>query len=185
MKSMASNLDLCCKATLMMNTLKLNFLQDKISDLRSALFSNESEAVLKLPTTVVSALTVDEAGQVWFCVSKPTQNIQEFDREFPAKLNFFRKGKEFFLHITGKAVIINDPEELNNLVSLDENIRFGAVNNKYILLKMRIQQAEYYERHSHKYGMGWNKFVSKIFHWLFDHKPSMRPAFFLQDSAAA
>jgi general stress protein 26 len=169
----------------MMNNLQLQFLQDKIADIRSALFSNESEAVLKLPTTIVSAITVDDAGQIWFFVSRPQQMIQEFDKEFPAKLRFFKKGKEYFLHITGKAFIINDPEEINHLVSLDESVRDAAINNRYVLVKMRVQKAEYYERHSRRSAAGLTRFISKMFSWLFDQRQGMRPAYFLRDSAAA
>ena len=169
----------------MMNNLQLRFLQNKIDDIKSALFSNESEAVLKLPTTIVSAITVDDAGQIWFFVSRPPQMIQEFDKEFPAKLRFFKKGKEYFLHITGKAFIINDPEEINHLVSLDETVREAAMSNEYVLLKMRVQKAEYYERHSKRSAAGFTSFISKMFSWLFDMKPAMRPSYFSQDSAAA
>jgi general stress protein 26 len=169
----------------MMNNLQLHFLQDKIADIKSALFSNESEAVLKLPTTIVSAITVDDAGQIWFFVNRPQQLIQEFDKEFPAKLRFFRKGKEYFLHITGKAFIINDPEEIYHLVSLDETVRETAMNTQYVLLKMRVQKAEYYERHSRRSAAGFTSFISKMFSWLFDFRPGMRPAHSLHDSAAA
>jgi general stress protein 26 len=169
----------------MMNTLQLKFLQDKIADIGSALFSNESEAVLKLPTTVISALAVDDAGQIWFSVNRPPQMLQEFDREFPAKLRFFKKGKEYFLHISGKAFIICDPEEIQHLVSLSEDIREAAINNKYVLLKMRVQKAEYYERHSRRSAAGFTSLISKMFSWLFDLKTGSRPSLFLHDSAAA
>jgi len=169
----------------MMNTLQLKFLQNKITDIKTALFSNESEAVLKLPTTVVNALDVDEAGQIWFFVNRPQQLLQEFDKEFPAKLNFFQKSKDYFLHITGKAFIINDPEEITHLVCLSEEVRDTAINNRQVLVKMRVQQAEYFQRHSKRTAAGFTSMISKIFSWLFDLKPGMRPAYFLHDSAAA
>ena len=169
----------------MMNTQQLKFLQNKISDIGSALFSNESEAVLKLPTTIINALTVDDAGQIWFAVNRPPQMLQEFDREFPAKLRFFKKGKEYFLHISGKAFIISDPEEIQHLVSLSDDIREAAINNKYVLLKMRVQKAEYFERHSRNSAAGFTSLINKIFSWLFDLKAGSRQSPLLHDSAAA
>src|SRR5690606_41917161 len=83
----------------------LKFLQHKIMELRSALFFSMSDAVLKLPTTIITALKVDELGQVWFFVNKPTQNIQEFDREFPCRAEFFRKGIDGQVKISGRAKI--------------------------------------------------------------------------------
>jgi general stress protein 26 len=169
----------------MMNTSQLNFLQTKISDIRTALFSNESDAVLKLPTTVINAITVDDAGQIWFFISRPQQLLQEFDREFPAKLNFFKKGTPYFLHITGKAFIISDPEEINHLVELSDSVREEAINYRHILVKMRIQKADYFERQQRNTSAGWSSMISKMFSWLFDFKPGIRTAYSLQDSAAA
>jgi len=122
----------------------LPFLQQKIYDLRSALFFSLSNAVLKMPTTIVTALKVDEVGQVWFFVNRPLQQIQEFDKEFPARLEFFKKGKPFFLKIMGKACIINDPEEVNGLVSVSEEIKTKAMN-QLVLVKVKIQSVEYVE----------------------------------------
>ena len=102
-------------------------LQKKISELRSALFFSLGESVLRMPTTIVTALKVDDVGQIWFFVNRPMQNIQEFDREFPARLEFCRKGKSFYLKILGKACIVNDPEELHGLVDVSPEIKARAM----------------------------------------------------------
>ena len=124
---------------------QLNFFREKIQELRSALFFNTSNAVLKLPACIISTLKVDEAGQVWFFVNRPGQYLHEFDKEFPAKLNFFRKGKRFFLNLSGKAYIISDPEELNELVSVDDDVKQKAIAN-LVLIKFKITNAVYDER---------------------------------------
>ena len=59
----------------------IQFLQDKIEDLRSALFFSLSNAVLKMPTTIVTTLKVDDAGQIWFFVNRPAQFLHEFDKD--------------------------------------------------------------------------------------------------------
>ena len=88
----------------MLSDTHLPFLQEKISDLRSALFFSLTNSVLKIPTTIVTALRVDEVGQVWFFVNRPMQNIQEFDREFPARLEFFKKRKTILPEDHGKSM---------------------------------------------------------------------------------
>src|ERR1700694_4468700 len=103
-----------------MNQNNLGFLQEKIHELRSALFFNTGNAVLKFPTCIITALKVDEAGQVWFFVNPPEQCLHEFDKEFPARLDFFRKGKQFYLQITGKAFIVTDPVELNGIMNVPD-----------------------------------------------------------------
>jgi general stress protein 26 len=124
---------------------QLNFFREKIQELRSALFFNTSNAVLKLPPCIISTLKVDEAGQVWFFVNRPGQYLHEFDKEFPAKLNFFRKGKRFFLNLVGKAFIISDPEELNEIISVSEDDKQKAMANM-VLIKFKIINAQYEER---------------------------------------
>ena len=169
----------------MSNSLSLGFLKDKISALGSALFSSQTDAVLKLPTSIVSAFNVDEAGQVWFFINRPTQYLQEFDRAFPAQLDFFRKGVEHYVRITGKAYIINDPEEITTLMSVSDDIREKALDERYALVKVRIMKADYYETHNSSNVKVWSKVFNKIYSMLFDYKPSLKPYSFYTDSVAA
>ena len=160
----------------------IHFLQDKIEDLRSALFFSLSNAVLKMPTTIVTTLKVDEAGQIWFFVNRPTQYLHEFDKDFPARLDFFKKGKSFFLKINGKARIVDDPEEVNSLVSLPDEIRTQAMY-QMVLVKLKIQHAEYFEKESTD-RMNWIQLTrSYLKKWLFNQEPGYRPYSFIPDPA--
>lgn len=102
---------------------QLSFLQQRIEEIGSAIFYNLSEAVLKLPTSIVTTLKVDEFGFVWFFVQKPKQHLTEFEQEFPVKLDFYRKGTGYFLQVTGKGHVVNDPEEMNALEILPEDVK--------------------------------------------------------------
>ena len=68
------------------------FLHERIINLGSAIFFNLSESVLKLPTSIVRIIHVDDYGYIWFFMQKPQQQLNEFEKEFPVKLDFFRKG---------------------------------------------------------------------------------------------
>ena len=148
---------------------QLNFLQERIEEIGSAIFYNLSEAVLKLPTSVVSTLKTDEYGFVWFFVQKPTQRLTEFEQEFPVKLDFYKKGKGYFLQVTGKGFVVTDPEEMNMLVDLPEEKKKLA-NSKYALVKVKIQKAEYYETASSTNASWWQQTWSTIATW-FRHHP--------------
>ncbi|HEY0680152.1 MAG TPA: pyridoxamine 5'-phosphate oxidase family protein [Chitinophagaceae bacterium] len=126
---------------------QLSFFRDKIQELRSALFFNTSNAVLKFAPCIINTIKVDDAGQVWFFVNRPGQYLHEFDKEFPARLNFFRKGKQFFMNLTGKAYIISDPEELNELISVDDEVKQKAMAHM-VLIKFKITAAQYDERNA-------------------------------------
>src|SRR4051812_25267041 len=99
------------------------FLHEKIRNLGSAIFFNQSDAVLKLPTSIVRILHTDEYGYVWFYVQKPPQQLNEFEKEFPVKLDFFRKGLDYSLQVIGTGYLVSDPEELLIVTTNIEEVR--------------------------------------------------------------
>lgn len=154
------------------------FLQDKIQGIGSALFYNLSGGVLKFPTTIVSILKVDEVANIWFFANRPEQQLQEFDREFPAHMQFYRKGKGYYLQITGKAYIVNDPEELNGLIGLSDEVKARAFQ-EMVLVKVKIGSARYYTinpRFAYKPNfMGW---LNRFYNWLFKEPARTEPYVF-------
>jgi hypothetical protein len=87
------------------NSLPLPDLQEKISQLGTALFFPETKAVLKFPVHVITVDRIDEQGFLVFRIPHPGQSLQEFEQEFPVKLDFYKKGSDFFVKIDGKARI--------------------------------------------------------------------------------
>jgi general stress protein 26 len=157
----------------MLNQTNLQFLQEKMQELRNALFFSQNTSLLRIATTIVSILKVDELGQVWFFVPKPKQALHEFDREFPVRLEFFRKGKSFFLHVAGKAFIVTDPEEINSLVYEDIKEQIGG---PMVLIKVKMMQAEYFERPiPGRHAGWWSELKNQLQAWLFNTRPGYKP----------
>src|SRR5450755_1918656 len=125
--------------------LSIAFIEAKIKELENALFFSMSDAVLKIPTCVVKVLQTDELGQIWFVIPKPPQFIHAFDKTFPVKLDFFRKGKEYYIKVFGKAYLVNDPEEINSVECLNEHTKQRARNSEAVIVKVKINRAEYVE----------------------------------------
>src|ERR1700742_3292213 len=151
----------------------LHFLQQKIQDLKNALFFSQNTSLLRIATTIVSVLKVDELGQMWFFVARPKQALHEFDREFPVKLEFFKKGSSFFLHVSGKAFIVNDPEEINSLVH--DDIRELA-GDHLVLIKVKMLKADYFEHALPNAHIGWWRDLRNQLHtWLFNTRPGYKP----------
>lgn len=147
----------------------LDFLQERIEEIGSAIFYNLSNSVLRLPTSVVTSLKVDEYGFVWFCLQKPKQHLSQFEQEFPVKLDFYKKGKGFFLQVAGKAFVVTDPEEMNAYVSGSEDIKKFA-GDSVVLLKVKIQKADCYQTNTSGKISWWQQALGSITTW-FKHNP--------------
>src|SRR6202521_381646 len=96
----------------MIQDMSISVLREKIKELENALFMSESNALVSLPTHIVRVSEVDEEGNIWFIIPKPTQVIESFSKEMPAKLDFFKKGKDFFVKVSGVATIVWSAREM-------------------------------------------------------------------------
>ena len=158
----------------MQKNLPLSFIRERIQELQQALFFNCSRAVLQIPTQIVHTLFTDDLGQVWFVVPKPLQYIGEFDKEFPAKLDFLRKGIKFSLQISGKAYIVLDPEELNHLLVISEDLRQKVRNSELVLMKVKIQDADFFEYPAHTPNPWFKNISNSITQWFFYKQHSLQ-----------
>jgi len=150
----------------------LRFLTEKIQDLKHAIFFSESTSVLRMATTIVTLSKMDELGQLWFFVPRPQQALQEFDREFPVRLEFFKKGRRFFLHVLGKAFIVTDPEEVNSLVH--DDIREQAADHR-VLIKVRMMKADYFGTPGERprTAKWWRDIRNQVHGWLSHSRPAV------------
>ena len=144
----------------------LSFIQHKIQGIGSAIFYSLNNGVLKFPTSIVTTLKVDDAGNIWFFISKPSQQLNEFDWEFPAKMQFYRKGKGYSLQVSGKACVVEDPEEVNSLVSLPVKVRDEACKG-LVLMKVKMNNVEYYDFNDTYSGNNLKKLFNRFYNWLF------------------
>jgi hypothetical protein len=144
----------------MSGPLPISFIEEKVKDLGNALFISMSDAVLKIPTCVVKLLETDALGQLWFVIPKPSQYIHAFDKNFPVKLDFFRKGCDFYLKILGHATLVNDPEEINTIECLYDDVKEKARQSETILVRVKVSSASYTEKHLEKTTRG--NFVHQV-----------------------
>ncbi|HEX2608105.1 MAG TPA: pyridoxamine 5'-phosphate oxidase family protein [Flavisolibacter sp.] len=144
---------------------QLNFLRDRINEIGSAIFFNQSDSVLKLPTSIVSTLKVDDYGFVWFLVQKPKQSLKEFETEFPVQLDFFKKGMSYFLQVMGKGWVVTDPEEMNTLEIVPDDAKQLAMH-QMVLVKVKIMKAEYYESRSSRQISWWRNTLNTVTAWF-------------------
>lgn len=144
----------------MVNEIPLDFLRDRIHEIRSALFANTSNQAFKLPTCIISALNIDNEGQVCFFIHRPELYMEERDKEFPARLDFYRKGKPFFLKISGQAQLISDSHEMCDYIGLPGNVKLPSLA-RLLLVKVKVMQAEYFEARRHR-TINWKEWWTQL-----------------------
>ncbi len=157
----------------MLSDVHISLMRDRIQEIGSALFFNTGNSMFKLPPAIISALRVDDQGNIWFFLHKPDFFIEESDKAFPAKLDFYRKGKPFYIQVSGKAQVITDEYEIDSLVGMAPAQRDEAMNH-VMLVKVQVVHAEYYEqkpRQVTKLENWWNALCSFVLH----QKPAQRP----------
>jgi general stress protein 26 len=145
----------------------LPFIQQKINELQTALFSAISNTVLKIPSHVITATETDAEGRIWFAVPKPLQSVEEFDKEFPAKLDFFRKGMEFYLKVEGKASIMSSSDELKNAVHIIEKLKEKLNFKQILIIQVQIQKADYFEANPSSNPGSIRNGMAQFYNWFF------------------
>jgi hypothetical protein len=119
--------------------LQAGILKSKIMELQSALFFTESKSIVKLPTHVISDVELDSEGQIWFVIPKPARHIEAYDKEIPAKLDFFKKGLDFFIKVRGIAFLQTDLEAANKNADLSAEMKKKMNDEAVIAVKVAIQ----------------------------------------------
>jgi hypothetical protein len=122
---------------------EMNFLKSKITELQTSLFYTESVSPIKLPTHVVSDVEVDMEGRIWFAVPRPTMHIDAYEREVLAKLDFFKKGKDFFVKVKGVATLLTDAAMINGFDTLSDDMKEKMNDDKSIGIMVKIEDTQF------------------------------------------
>lgn len=144
----------------------LLFLKEKISAIRFARFRAEINSALQLPNNIIQALKVEDDGTVWFLTSCSGEHAATIDRAFYAYLDFYKKGTDCSLQLSGRATIVEDDGEAFLAISNYSTKLAGRL----VLVKMKIQQAEYFENKSEPIGSFKDK-CRTIFNQFFVSNP--------------
>ena len=112
----------------------LSFLREKIEEIRIALFKAEMNSVLQLPNNIISTLKVDDEGFIWFYTSCNGMYAQQVDKEFFAYLDYYQKGRDARLRVSGRTTLVEGCGADASAVD----------TSNLLLLKMKIMQAEYF-----------------------------------------
>ena len=140
----------------------LAFLQEKIKDIKIALFKSEMNSELRLPNNIIETLKVEEDGYIWFFTSCSGDYAKSIDRSFYAYLDYYKKGTDCRIQLSGKATIVDDED--GNFLTISNYSKSTA--GRLVLVKMKIMQAEYFENRQ-SLNLNWKEKVIGAFNQLF------------------
>lgn len=140
-------------------------IRNKITEIGSAIFYNVSQAPKMISIGLISSVSYDEEGRLYFFTPRP-QYLQKEDIHFPAELDFYKKGTPVFIKINGMAEVLTDDHEIDQfhlryLHSLIEPARRSA----YALIRLNVHKVEYID-HSAKSIKFFEKIRSAFTSWF-------------------
>ncbi|MGC4101968.1 hypothetical protein [Ferruginibacter sp.] len=145
----------------------LLFIREKIQEIKIALFKSEIDSELKLPNNVVQTLKVDDEGNAWFFTTIKNYSPGQIDKPFFAQLDYYKKGSDCRLHLSGEGSIVNDAGY--DLCAI-ENQASEGFKYEVVLIRMKIMHAEFYDLHEKnqfaKESTWQQKIRTAINHWF-------------------
>jgi hypothetical protein len=136
--------------------LHLDFIIPRIKKLQTALFTDDSQCMLKFPISVISVAFIDDEGTIWFKINK-RYSVDDHSNSFHCKLQFYNKGYNYFILAQGNASIHS------NKVGLPDNVTI--VPGQELMIKMHIINVECFFSIK-KYKKDVFNTVNNFFQWL-------------------
>jgi general stress protein 26 len=122
----------------------LSFIKERITEIGSALLYRVSNERFKTSCSIINILNADEKGQLWFFTSRPYQHLSQGEKTFPVRLSFYRKGKPFFVEVSGQACVSEDKKLINHFAGMQGEASSNAMQN-LMLVRLKIKKAEFHE----------------------------------------
>ncbi|HTR28697.1 MAG TPA: hypothetical protein VMH27_05475 [Puia sp.] len=122
---------------------EMEVLKSKITELQTALFYTESVSPIKLPTHVITDVEVDMEGNIWFAIPRPTMHIDAYEKEVIAKLDFFKKGKDFFVKAKGVAKLLTEAVTINGFETLSAEMKAKMTDDKSIGIVVKVEDMQF------------------------------------------
>ncbi len=139
----------------------LEYLKEKIRDIKIALFKTELNPELQLPNNIIHTLKVEDDGTVWFFTSCNGKHVENIDSSFYAYLDYQKKGTGCRVQLSGKASLVKNDDGLFSMC----NYAKGSYGN-FVLVKMKIINAEFFENKFFE-NISWSEKIKNTFSYLF------------------
>lgn len=147
----------------------LETIREKIHELKTAIMYDTCHDDIVLPNAIVTALQVDNEGQLWFACQNFSPQLLPADKVFMPCLHFYRKNIPFYLKVSGKTALVNiikSDEAASKVLEQQMNI---------LLFKMKMDTLEYTEITGRRSGNRIGQFIEAGYNWMLRHIVAQAP----------
>jgi general stress protein 26 len=138
----------------------LEFIINKIQEIKIAMFRAEASSIQCPPNNIITTLKTDNDGNIWFLTSCNKDYAKNIDKCFFASLDYYQKGTDCRLRISGSASIAE------NAVEAPVRVTKKDKEHGILLIKLKILNAEYYEN-KHVTSASLKEQLKFFFHKMF------------------
>ena len=135
----------------------LQFIAAVIGNLGTSVFHDYRDEMDRLQSGIADTINVDEDGTIWALVNDRDTRCSEPGEEFPVGLHYYKKSNPFYLNISGKASIGQQPFDKEGYRLLSDKI----------LLRIKIFKAEYVDLQEKTLIGRMNTFFERLYNNLF------------------
>jgi hypothetical protein len=128
----------------MSKELPVQFIREKIQELQTAVVFPETNAIVKVPNYVISAVQTDELGNIWFTIRRPALYMEQDEWQFPCRMDFFKKGIGYHMKVYGNASIISNFDEVS-CPGMPASLQQHMEEKLEVVIKVALRYADYFE----------------------------------------
>lgn len=149
-------------------------LTELINSFQHGLFMNFSDQEFRLQNGVARLIHSDEKGNCWLLFHSNLQDASVFEKEFPARIRFYEKGKDYYVEANGKGIIQTTPEEWSSCPAISYGMA-KALRYHGLIVCLKMNQVTVTPTRK-------SPFISRLYTWLegvtdwFMGEPNRKPA---------
>ncbi|QJD77032.1 pyridoxamine 5'-phosphate oxidase family protein [Spirosoma rhododendri] len=136
-----------------LNSLEIDKLRDKITDIRIAMLTTQ-ETDGDFHTRPMAASEMDPDGTMWFFTYDNSNKVAEIHQNNRVALGFSDTSSEVYVSVTGRADVVKDQAKINDLWNDALKTWFpqGKDDPSISLLKVTIHAGEFWDQPGGKAG---------------------------------
>lgn len=114
----------------------------KLANLKTAVFLDFSESIVKFPTSIVPIISANKDKEIWLSLPRPYPDISGMEKAFPVALHFYDKKIDYYMNVDGVAKLVSNGDVMPDNMTR----RLMYLDDNELLICVKMTRVEYYEK---------------------------------------